>query len=220
MTSPTSPTKPTFDLRAALDAEDTPFSLSTYPPKEVVFRQGDPSDSVMYIEDGGVRLTVTASNGKEATLGLLGPGAFLGEEVLAGRADRPETATAMTHTTVLEIAKPAMIERLGTPHLLSERFIGHMLARQIRLEADLIDQLINSCEKRLARTLLLLAGYGERAHTPLVMPPVSQEVIAEMVGTTRSRVNLFMNKFKRLGFIEYNDGLKIHPSLMNVVVRD
>ena len=209
-------TKRTFDLRAALDAAATPFAVADYQPKEVIFLQGDPSDSVMYIEDGSVRLTVTASNGKEATLGLLGPRAFLGEEVLSGRVDRPDTATAMTKTTVLEVAKPEMIQRLGTPHPLSERFIAHMLARNTRLEADLIDQLFNSCEKRVARTLMLLAGDGERD----VMPNVSQEVIAEMVGTTRSRVNLFMNKFKRLGFIEYEDGLKINPSLMNVVVHD
>ena len=209
-------TKRTFDLRAALDAVATPFDVANYQPKEVIFLQGDPSDSVMYIEDGSVRLTVTASNGKEATLGLLGPGAFLGEEVLSGRVDRPDTATAMAKTTVLEVAKPEMIQRLGTPHPLSERFIAHILARNTRLEADLIDQLFNSCEKRVARTLMLLAGDGERD----VMPNVSQEVIAEMVGTTRSRVNLFMNKFKRLGFIEYEDGLKINPSLMNVVVHD
>jgi CRP/FNR family cyclic AMP-dependent transcriptional regulator len=208
--------KRTFDLRAALDAVATPFAVASYEPKEVIFLQGDPSDSVMYIEDGSVRLTVTASNGKEATLGLLGAGAFLGEEVLSGRIDRPDTATAMTKTTVLEVAKPEMIQRLGTPHPLSERFIAHILARNTRLEADLIDQLFNSCEKRVARTLMLLAGDGERD----VMPNVSQEVIAEMVGTTRSRVNLFMNKFKRLGFIEYEDGLKINPSLMNVVVHD
>jgi CRP-like cAMP-binding protein len=209
-------TKQTFDLRAALDAAGTSYAVATYEPKEVIFLQGEASDTVMYIEEGSVRLTVTASNGKEATLGLLGPGAFLGEEVLAGHDDRPETATAMTTTTVIEVDKPEMIRRLGTQHVLSERFIAHMLSRNIRLEADLIDQLFNSCEKRVARTLLLLAGYGERSQ-PHVVPPVSQEVIAEMVGTSRSRVNLFMNKFKRLGFIEYRDGLKINPSLMTVV---
>jgi CRP-like cAMP-binding protein len=211
-----SPTKPTFDLRRALDGDGTPYDVAAYRPKDVIFLQGDPSDSVIYVEDGSVRLTVTASTGKEATLGLLGAGAFLGEEVLAGQAERPETATAMTTTTVIEIAKLEMIRRLGTPHVLSERFIAHILARNIRLEADLIDQLFNSCEKRVARTLLLLAGQGERN----VLPPVSQEVIAEMVGTTRSRVNLFMNKFKRMGFIEYSDGLKINPSLRTVVVHD
>jgi CRP/FNR family cyclic AMP-dependent transcriptional regulator len=209
-----------FDLRAALDSDGTPFTVAHYQPKEIIFLQGDPSDSVMYIVEGSVRLTVTASNGKEATLGLLGPGAFLGEEVLAGREDRPETATAMILTAVLEVAKPEMIQRLGTPHALSEQFIAHMLARNSRLEADLVDQLFNSCEKRVARTLMLLAGEGVGAQPEYVVPPISQEVIAEMVGTTRSRVNLFMNKFKRLGFIEYDDGLKINPSLMTVVVPD
>jgi CRP-like cAMP-binding protein len=211
--------KPTFDLRAALDADRTPYEVASFRPKDVIFLQGDESASVMYVEQGNVRLTVTASNGKEATLGLLGPGAFLGEEVLAGHQERPETATAITSTTVIEIAKLEMIRRLGTPHVLSERFISHMLARHIRLEADLVDQLFNSCEKRVARTLLLLSGCGERSQ-PQALPPISQEVIAEMVGTTRSRVNLFMNKFKRQGFIEYSDGLKINPSLMTVVVHD
>ena len=205
------------DIRAALEAARTPYDVATYQPKEVIFFQGDPSDSVMYIEHGSVRLTVLASNGKEATIGLLGTGAFLGEEALAGRTERQETATAMTEATVLDVATAEMIQRLGTQHALSERFIAHMVARNIRLEADLVDQLFNSCEKRVARTLMLLAGYGERAQRPHALPPVSQEVIAEMVGTTRSRVNLFMNKFKRLGFIEYDEGLKIHPSLMTFV---
>ena len=209
--------KPRFDLRSALEAADTPFTVADYQPKGIVFRQGDPSDSVMHIEEGSIRLTVATSSGKEATLALLGPGAFLGEEVLAGRDDRTETATALTEATVIRISKPEMIRRLGTPHVLSERFIAHILARNVRLEADLIDQLFNSCEKRVARALMLLAGCGERAHRAHVPPPVSQEVIAEMVGTTRSRVNLFMNKFKRLGFIEYEDGLKVNPSLMTFV---
>ncbi len=213
------PATPLSDLRAALDADATPYDVASYQPKDVIFLQGDAADTIVYVERGSVRLTVTASNGKEATLGLLGPGAFLGEEVLAGQRERPETATAIAETSILQIAKADMIGRLGTRHPLSERFIAHMLARHIRLEADLVDQLFNSCEKRFARTLLLLAGYGERSQ-PHVLPPVSQEVIAEMVGTTRSRVNLFMNKFKRQGFIEYSDGLKINPSLMTVVVPD
>jgi len=204
------------DLRAALGAAGTPYRVATYLPKEIIFLQGSASDSVLYVESGSVRLTVTAPNGKEATLGLLGPGAFLGEEVIVGHTERPDTATAVMDTTVIEIEKAEMLRQLGTRHVLAERFISHMLNRQIRLEADLVDQLFNSCEKRVARTLLLLAGYGERSQ-PHVLPPVSQEVIAEMVGTTRSRVNLFMNKFKRMGFIEYEDGLKINPSLMTVV---
>ena len=210
---------PLVDLRSALDAAATPYHVATYLPKDIIFLQGNASDSVVYVESGSVRLTVTASNGKEATLGLLGPGAFLGEEVIVGHTERPDTATAMTDTIVIEIEKAEMIRQLGTRHVLSERFISHMLARQIRLEADLVDQLFNSCEKRVARTLLLLAGYGERPQ-PHVLPPVSQEIIAEMVGTTRSRVNLFMNKFKRMGFIEYDDGLKINPSLMTVVAHE
>ncbi len=208
----------TIGLRAALDDAGTPFTVDSYQPKDVVFFQGDPAESVLYIETGSVRLTVLASNGKEATIGLMGPGAFLGEEALSGVTERQETATAMTETTLLEIATPEMSRRLGTQQALSKRFIAHILARNLRLEADLVDQLFNSCEKRLARTLLLLA---EREHpkTPFGLP-VSQQVIAEMVGTTRSRVNLFMNKFKRLGFIEYDNGLKINPSLMNVVAHD
>lgn len=215
-----SQTDRSFKLRAALDAARTPYSVANYQPKDVIFVQGDPSDSVMYIEDGSVRLTVLACNGKEAIIGILGTGAFLGEEALAKLADRQETATAMTETTVLDVAKSEMIRRLGTQHALSERFIAHLLARNSRLEADLIDQLFNSCEKRVARTLLLLAGHGEWAQRPEGLPPVTQAVIAEMVGTTRSRVNHFMNKFKRLGFIEYDEGLKINPSLMNIVVHD
>jgi CRP/FNR family transcriptional regulator, cyclic AMP receptor protein len=210
--------QPTLGLRAALDDSGTPFTVATYQPKEVVFFQGDPSDSVLYIETGSVRLTVLASNGKEATIGLMGAGAFLGEEALTGVTERQETATALADTTLIEIATPEMMRRLGTQQALSKRFIGHILARNLRLEADLVDQLFNSCEKRLARTLLLLADSAQ-AQPPLGLP-ISQQVIAEMVGTTRSRVNLFMNKFKRLGFIEYENGLKISPSLMTVVVHD
>jgi CRP/FNR family cyclic AMP-dependent transcriptional regulator len=214
------PAKRSFDLRSALDATGTPFGVATYQPKEVIFFQGDPSDCVMFIEQGSVRLTVLASHDKEATIGLLGTGAFLGEESLAGFADRQETAIALTETTLLEVSKPEMKQLLGTQHALSARFIAHILARKIRLEADLVDQLSNSCEKRVARTLLLLAGGDERTQPPSGLPPVSQQVIADMVGTTRSRVNLFMNKFKRLGFIEYDNGLKINPSLNTVVVHD
>jgi CRP-like cAMP-binding protein len=211
--------KPASGLRAALDAAATPYTVASYAPKDVIFRQGDRAESVVYVEHGGVRLTVTAANGKEATLGLLGPGAFLGEAVLAGHKERADTATAVTATSAIAIAKTEMIRCLGTPHALSERFVAHMLSRNMRLEADLTDQLFNSCEKRVARTLLLLSGFGDRT-APQALPHISQEVIAEMVGTTRSRVNLFMNKFKRQGFIEYGDGLTINPSLMTVVAHD
>ena len=213
-------TRHTLDLRAALDAAKTSFAVASYQPKEVIFFQGDPSDTVLYIEEGRVRLEVTASHDKEVIVGLLGAGAFLGEESLAGRGERSATATAVTETTVLEVAKPDMIQQLASGRALSKRFIAHLIARNGRLEADLINQLCNSCEKRVARTLLMLAGYNERTELPHVLPPVSQGVIAGMVGTSRSRVNLFMNKFKRLGFIEDADGLKINPSLMTVVGHD
>ncbi len=211
---------PSKDLRAALEFAGTPFTVARYRARDVIYLQGDESTSVLFIEAGSVRLTVAAANGKDATLGLLEPGAFLGEEALAGQIERPETATAMTATTLIEIAKLEMVQRLGTRHVLAERFITHILTRNIRLEADLIDQLSNSCEKRVARTLMLLAGCGEGSQPRHVRPHVSQEVIAEMVGTTRSRVNVFMNKFKRLGFIEYHAGLKVNPSLMTVVAHD
>lgn len=215
-----SQTERTSDLRAALTSARTPFTVTQYRSKQVIFSQGDPSDSVMYIEDGRIRLTVLTPSGQEAIIGLLERDAFLGEEALAGAGGRQETATAMSATTVLVIAKSEMLERLRTQRALSERFIAHMVARNTRLEADLTDQLVSSCEKRVARTLLLLAGYGDRVRTQRVAPPVSQEVIAGMVGTTRSRVNVFMNKFKRMGFIEYDHGLKINPSLLTVVVHD
>jgi CRP-like cAMP-binding protein len=209
-----------FDLRAVLAATQTPFTVGEYRPKEIIFSQGDPSDSVVYIENGSVQLTVLARCGKEAIVGLLGQGAFLGEDALAGRAGRLETATTTSETTVIAVAKAEMLKRLHTQPALSTHFIGHVLARNIRLKADLTDQLVNFVEKRVARTLLLLAGYGERGRPKSETPRVSQAAIAEMVGTTRSRVNVFMNKFKRLGFIEYHDGLKINPSLLKVVADD
>jgi CRP/FNR family transcriptional regulator, cyclic AMP receptor protein len=209
-----------FDLRAVLTASLTPFTVDEYRPKEIIFSQGDPSDSVMYIENGSVQLTVLARCGKEAIVGLLGRGAFLGEDALAGRAGRLETATTASETTVITVAKADMLERLHTQPALWTRFIGHVLARNIRLKADLTDQLVNFVEKRVARTLLLLAGYGERDRPNSGALRISQGAIAEMVGTTRSRVNVFMNKFKRLGFIEYQDGLKINPSLLKVVAHD
>ena len=169
---------------------------------------------MIYVEGGNARLTVTASNGKEATLGLLGPGAFLGEEVLAGQTERPATATAITDDDRARSREARDDPASGhTACAVRTVYRAHAGAAH-PAEADLIDQLFNSCEKRVARTLLLLAGYGERAQPQHALPQVSQEVIAEMVGTTRSRVNLFMNKFKRLGFIEYEDGLKVNPSLM------
>ncbi|HEY3044682.1 MAG TPA: Crp/Fnr family transcriptional regulator [Vicinamibacterales bacterium] len=186
-----------------------------------MFSQGDPCDSVMYLQSGSVQLSVLSHAGKEAVIATLGPGDFLGEGALAGHPIRLETATATTATTVLVVPKRQMIRLLHNQRALSDRFITHMLGRNARLEADLVDQLFNSSEKRLARTLLLLARYGNGGKPLGKLPKVSQETLAEMVGTTRSRVNFFMNKFKKLGFVEYNGGgLKVNPSLLTVVVHD
>lgn len=207
-----------LNVRALLESTGTPFAVAGYGQRAVVFSQGDACDSVMYIEKGLVRLAVATPSGKEAICGLLGTGAFLGEEALGGHAVRRQTATAMTATEVLVVSKVQMIRLLRTQQALSDRFIAHILARNTRLEADLTDQLLSSSEQRLARTLLVLAGCGERRPCRCVLPHVSQEIIAEMVGTTRSRVNVFMGKFKKLGFIEEDAGvLQINPSLLHAV---
>lgn len=185
-----------------------------------VFAQGDPATSVMYLETGVVRLSVVSHAGKEAVVAVLDEGHFFGEGCLAGQSQRIATATAMVPSTILAVEKQDMVRQLHTQPAFADRFLTHMLTRNIRIEEDLIDQLFNSSEKRLARTLLLLARYGEPEVTHRVLPRVSQEVLAEMVGTTRSRVNFFMNKFRRLGFIDYNGGLKINNSLLSVVLRD
>jgi CRP/FNR family cyclic AMP-dependent transcriptional regulator len=186
----------------------------------IVFAQGAQATSVFYIQDGGVKLSVVSSAGKEAVVAMLGPGDFLGEGCLAGQPQRMGTATAIIPTTVLRIHKREMIRTLHEQPEFSDRFIAHMLGRNIRIEQDLVDQLFNSSEKRLARTLLLLARYGKEDTPQRVLPKLSQETLAEMVGTTRSRVNFFMNKFRKLGFIEYNGGLKINGSLLSMVLHD
>ncbi len=210
-----------FDARAFLESAGLGKRVVAYARKEIVFSQGDPCDSVMYLRSGTVQLSVLSHSGKEAVIGTLGPGDFLGEGALAGHPIRLETATAMAETTVLVVPKRQMIRLLHSQHAFSDRFIAHMLGRNARLEADLVDQLFNSSEKRLARTLLLLARYGNGDKPLGKVPKISQETLAEMVGTTRSRVNFFMNKFKKLGFVEYNGGgLKVNPSLLTVVVHD
>jgi CRP-like cAMP-binding protein len=209
-----------FDAKAFLESTGLGKRIVAYARREVVFSQGDPSDSVMYLQSGGVQLSVLSHSGKEAIVATLAPGDFLGEGALAGHPVRLETARATTATTVLVVPKRQMIRLLHSQHAFSDRFIAHMLVRNARLEADLVDQLFNSSEKRLARTLLLLARYGNGDKPQRVVPKISQETLAEMVGTTRSRVNFFMNKFKTLGFIEYDGGLKINPSLLTVVVHD
>jgi len=191
-----------------------------YPPAAIVFAQGDPAQSVMYVESGKVRLSVVSQGGKEAVIAVLEPQNFFGEGCLAGQPTRMATATAMDPCSILMVEKAEMQRQLKGRAAFSNRFLSHMLTRNIRIEEDLIDQLFNSSEKRLARTLLLLARYGEEPASPQVLPKLSQELLAEMVGTTRSRVNFFMNKFRKLGFIEYNGGLKIHSSLLSVVLHE
>jgi CRP-like cAMP-binding protein len=214
------PAQEPFDLRAFLDSGGVTRRIMRFARDAVVFTQGDPANSVFYIQDGAVKLSVLSSAGKEAVVGMLGPGDFFGEGCLAGQPLRMGTATAVVPTTALRIQKTEMIRTLHEQMAFSERFIAHMLVRNIRIEEDLVDQLFNSSEKRLARTLLLLARYGKETRTHRVLPKLSQETLAEMVGTTRSRVNFFMNKFRKLGFIEYNGALKVHSSLLSVVLHD
>jgi CRP/FNR family transcriptional regulator, cyclic AMP receptor protein len=212
--------KTPFDAQAFLDSAGVSKKVVEFRRKATVFAQGDPAKTVMYIQQGGVKLSVVNGIGKEAVVAVLGPGDFLGEGCLAGQPMRMGTATAITPTTLLVIEKNEMIRVLRGEHQFSDRFISYMLGRNIRIEADLIDQLFNSTEKRLARALLLLARYGKEDHPQRVLPKVSQETLAGMIGTTRSRVNLFMNKFKKMGFIKYNSGLQINSSLLSVVLHE
>ena len=191
-----------------------------YLPSATIFAQGDPATSVMYVEQGAVRLSVLSHAGKEAVVAVLDESHFFGEGCLVGQSRRMATATAMTACTIVIVDKQEMVRRLHATPAFADRFLTHMLTRNIRIEEDLIDQLFNSSEKRLARTLLLLARYGEPDASHRTLPRVSQETLAEMVGTTRSRVNFFMNRFRKLGFIDYNGGLKINNSLLSVVLRD
>jgi CRP/FNR family transcriptional regulator, cyclic AMP receptor protein len=212
--------KHAFDAQAFLDSAGVARTVKEFKRVEVIYAQGDAAESVIYLQSGGVKLTVVNEAGKEAVVAILGPGDFFGEGGLAGQSVRIGTATAITPTTVLVIEKSEMFRVLHEEHDLSDRFIKFMLARNIRIEEDLVDQLFNSREKRLARTLLLLARYGKEDRPHGVLPKVSQEILAEMVGTTRSRVNFFMNKFRKLGFIKYNGGLQINTSLLSVVLHE
>ena len=212
---------PTFDAQAFLDSAGAARKVSEFQRKKIIFSQGDDAKYVMYIQKGSVKLSIVNEVGREAVVAILGPGDFFGEGCLSGQPIRTGTATATTPTTVLIIEKQEMIRVLHAEHELSDRFISHMLSRSLRTEQDLIDQMFNSTEKRLARTLLLLASYGTEDQPETVVPKVSQEVLAEMIGTTRSRVNLFMNKFKKLGFIHFNaGGLRVHSSLLGVVLHE
>jgi CRP-like cAMP-binding protein len=209
-----------FNAQAFLDSAGIARKIVEYRRAEVIFAQGDPCEHVLYIQSGGVKLSVLSSAGREAVVAMLGPGEFFGEGCLAGQSVRVGSATATTDSAVLLVDKDQMVGLLHKQHALSDRFIAHMLARNIRIEEDLVDQLFNSSEKRLARTLLLLARYGKHDTPVRAVPTISQETLAEMVGTTRSRVNFFMKKFQRLGFIDYTDGLKVNHSLLTVVLHD
>src|SRR5512145_3544524 len=212
--------RPAFDAEALLESAGAARRAVSYPKGKIVFSQGEPSDTVMYIQKGSIKISVLSRTGKEAVVAMLGPGDFFGEGTLTGQTIRIGTATATTLTTVLIIEKAAMLRLLRDEPTFSERFISYMLARNIRIEADLVDHLFNSSEKRLARTLLLLARYGDPAGPERQVPKISQETLAEMIGTTRSRVNFFMNKFRELGFIEYNGDIKLNSSLLSVVLHD
>jgi CRP/FNR family transcriptional regulator, cyclic AMP receptor protein len=209
-----------FNAQQFLDSAGVARKVSEFKRQETIFSQGDPCRNVFYIQKGGVRLSVVNETGKEAVVAVLRPGDFFGEGCLAGQPIRIGTATAVAPTTALVIEKSEMVRVLHAEHEFSDRFITFMLARNIRIEEDLVDQLFNSSEKRLARTLLLLARYGKEDKLQRVLPKVSQEMLAEMVGTTRSRVNFFMNKFRKLGFIKYNGGLQIDNSLLSVVLHE
>ncbi len=209
-----------FDPQAFLSTIGEGRKLVLFQRKQGIFAQGDTADAVFYIQTGEVKLTVVSTSGKEATIGILGEGDFFGEGSLAGQAVRMCSATAMTDLTVLLVEKKAMMETLHREHELSDMFVAYLLARNIRYEADLVDQLFNSSEKRLARILLLLAHFGKEGKPEAVVPKISQEMLAEMIGTTRSRVSFFMNRFRKLGFIHYNGGLQVHSSLLNVVLHD
>ena len=224
MTTPplkrTGKAKGAFNAQAFLDSAGLKKKIVEYRRSETIYTQGDSCDHVLYIQKGSVKLSVLSKAGREAVVAMLGIGDFFGEGCLAGQPVRMGSATATTDSTILRVDKDQMVRLLHKQHALSDRFIAHMLARNIRIEEDLVDQLFNSSEKRLARTLLLLARYGKHDKPLRPVPQVSQETLAEMVGTTRSRVNFFRKKFERLGFIDYTDGLKVNNSLLTVVLHD
>jgi CRP/FNR family transcriptional regulator, cyclic AMP receptor protein len=211
-----------FSVQAFLESTGIDKKVLPYRRGEPIFTQGDACEHVWYIQSGGIKLSVLSKTGKEAVVAMLGPGDFFGEGCLAGQEVRMGSATAVTPSAILRIDKGHMAQLLHKQHAMSDRFISHILTRNIRIEEDLIDQLFNSSEKRLARTLLLLARYGKQAKPTRVVPQISQETLAEMVGTTRSRVNFFLNKFRKLGFIEYEGErpIRINNSLLSVVLHD
>ena len=212
--------KVTFDPGKFLSTIGEGRRTLVFGKKQTIFAQGDTTDAVFYIQKGKIKLTVISGNGKEATIGILGEGDFFGEGCLAGQHLRMGSASAVTNCDVLRIDKKVMMRVLHQEHKMSDMFVAYLLARNIRYEEDLVDQLFNSSEKRLARILLLLAHFGKEGIPEKIIPEISQTTLAEMVGTTRSRVNFFMNRFRKRGFIHYNGGLQIHSSLLNVVLHD
>ncbi len=209
-----------FDPQIFLDTAGVARRIAEFRRSESIYTQGEAADSVMYVQKGGVKLSVVNGSGKEAVVAMFGPSDFFGEGCMAGQSIRMGTATAITPTTLLVIEKDELLRVLHAEHELSDQFIAYMLAHNIRVEEDLIDQLFNSSEKRLARTLLLLARYGKQEQPDRILAKVSQETLAAMIGTTRSRVNFFMNKFRKLGFIEYNGKIKVNKSLLTVVLHE
>jgi CRP/FNR family transcriptional regulator, cyclic AMP receptor protein len=211
-----------FDTKTFLSTINGGRKIEAFPKKQAIFAQGDSSDAVFYIQEGKVKLTVVSKIGKEATIGILNKGDFFGEGCLTGQPLRLCSATAMTDCSVMKIDKKSMNEVLHREHAFSDMFVGYLLTRNIRYEEDLVDQLFNSSEKRLARILLLLAQFGKDGKPETVIPKMSQETLAEMIGTTRSRVSFFMNRFRKLGFIDYHAGdeLQVHSSLLNIVLHD
>jgi len=209
-----------FDPKEFLATVNGGRTISTYRKDETVFAQGDAADSVFYILQGKVKVTVLSEQGKEAVVAVLGPDEFCGEGCLTGQPRRISTATAMTDCGIMRLEKQTMIDALHNEPAFSEFFVKHLLARTLRVEEDLVDQLFNSSEKRLARALLLLANFGKEGRPEPIIAKVSQETLAEMIGTTRSRVSFFMNKFRKLGFIDYNGHMEVHSSLLGVVLHD
>ena len=210
----------TFDPRAFLTRIESGKTTREYRGKQTVFAQGDPADAVFFIQTGKVKLTVVSTRGKEAVIGVLDRGSFFGEGCLAGQPLRMATASAIQASSILRVAKSTMMRQLHRDPEFAELFIAYLLSRNARIEEDLVDQLFNSSEKRLARILLLLAHFGKEPRPDIVIPKVSQETLAAMVGTTRARVSYFMNRFRKLGFIEYNGGVQVHGGLLSVVLRD
>jgi CRP/FNR family cyclic AMP-dependent transcriptional regulator len=209
-----------FDPQTFLATIDRGRTITAFSKKQMIFAQGDSSDAVFYIKEGKIKLTVVSQSGKEATIGILSKGDFFGEGCLTAQPLRLCSAIAMTHCSVMRIDKKAMMEVIHHEHTFSDMFVAYLLTRNIRYEEDLVDQLFNSSEKRLARILLLLAHFGKDGKPEGAIPRLSQETLAEMVGTTRSRVNFFMNRFRKLGFIHYDGGLEVHSSLLNIVLHD